>query len=200
METTINTNQTLQIVHQVAYTYLSDLGHTSQVAWLSLALFDELVEIHQLGQEERFWLECGAMLHDIGWVDGRQSHHKKSMQMVLDSQILPFENKERFIIASIARYHRKALPSIKHDHYAVLNSEERKVVSKLAALLRIADGLDYTHMNIVSRLRCEILPKKVNIFCQVSNSARPEFEQAKEKSDLFEQVYSRSVNLIEEGG
>lgn len=185
-------------VHNLAYTCLEDLGHTEQVTRISLVLFDELKELHRLGEEERFWLECGAMLHDIGWVQGQKSHHKKSMQMILESQILPFDQKEKLIIASIARYHRKALPALDHDHYAALNPSDRVMVSKLAALLRIADGLDYSHLNIVSGVRCEIFPKRVNIFCQTGHSARVEFEQALEKADLFIKIYNRRVILVEE--
>lgn len=198
MEDSAYSDQAAQAVHQLAYTCLEDLGHTNQVTRLALMLFDELRELHGLGDPERFWLECGAMLHDIGWIQGQQGHHKKSLQMILESQILPFENKERLMIASIARYHRKALPSVDHDHYAVLDPGEREVVSKLAAILRIADGLDFTHVNVVSQIRCEVTPKRVTFWCQVGHSAKIEFQHAESKADLFIKMYDRKVVFVEE--
>jgi exopolyphosphatase/pppGpp-phosphohydrolase len=192
-------DETIRAVHQLAYNCLEDLGHTNQVTHLALNLFDDLQDLHQLGKRERFLLECGAMLHDIGWVQGQKSHHKNSLQMILDSQVLQFDNKEKLIIGSIARYHRKALPSTSHDHYAVLEQSERVIVDKLAGILRVADGLDYTHGSIVSAIRCEILSKRVQIWCTVSRSAKIEFDRAMTKSDLFEKVFSKKIILVEAG-
>lgn len=190
--------QAARAVHQLAYTCLEDLGHTTQVTRLALMLFEELRDLHHLADTERMWLEYGAMLHDIGWVNGQKGHHKQSLAMILESQILPFDPNEKLIIGSIARYHRKSLPSVEHDHYAALSQPDRDMVSSLAALLRIVDGLDYTHTNKVSRIRAEITPKKVNFFCQVSHSARIEFTQAQKKADLFELVYRKTPVFIEE--
>ena len=33
---------------------------------LSLELFDALQDLHKLGKRERCWLECAAILHDVG--------------------------------------------------------------------------------------------------------------------------------------
>lgn len=187
-----------EAVHQLAYTCLEDLDHTTQVTRLALNLFDELQPLHQYGDTERFWLECGAMLHDIGWVNGQAGHHKESLRMILDSQLLPFDVHEKLIIGSIARYHRKALPDVKHDHYAALSESDRELVCRCAALLRIADGLDYSHTHLVSVIRAEISAKKVNLFCRVSHSAQIEFAQAQKKSDLFELVFHKTPVLIEE--
>lgn len=198
MEADAYSDETIRAVHQVAYNCLEDLSHTNQVTRIALHLFDELEPLHQLGTVERFWLECAAMLHDIGWIQGQKSHHKNSLQMILESQVLPFDNKEKLIIGSIARYHRKALPSKSHDHYAVLEPSERVMVDKLAAILRIADGLDYTHENVVSSVRCEILSKRVQIWCGVNRNPKIEFDRAITKSDLFSNVFGKKVVLVEE--
>lgn len=170
-----------------------DMTHTSQVTRLSLSLFDELTDLHGYSDRERLLLECAALLHDIGWVQGWKGHHKSSLQMIQDNQLLPFESKERLIIGSIARYHRKALPSIKHDHYAALDIPSRKLVVRLAAILRIADGLDRTHTEAVKDLHCYTDQKDVVIRCVVSHSAILEEKYATEKSDLFEKAYKKKI-------
>ncbi len=197
MEDGAYSDSTTQAVHQLAYTCLEDLGHTNQVTRLALIIYDELQDLHKLSDPERFWLECGAMLHDIGWVHGQKSHHKESLRMILESELLPLDNKEKLIVASIARYHRKALPSLRHDHFAALEPNEREMVSKLAAILRIADGLDYTHNNVISDIRCEVKPKKVVFWCQAGHAAQMEFEHAAGKADLFTQEFDRKVIFVE---
>ena len=187
------TTHSMAAVRQLAESYLGDLEHTNQVTYLALRLFDELRSLHNLTEADKYLLECGAMLHDIGWVQGWKSHHKSSLSMILDNQLLPFDGKEKLLIGSIARYHRKALPSLKHDHYAALEPPERKLVSKLAALLRIADGLDRTHSKVVSDLHCIITKKQILIKCTVPRPAPEEEKSAHLKADLFEKIYKRKV-------
>jgi len=189
------TPDSMAAVRQLAESYLGDLAHTHQVTYLSLRLFDELQSLHGFSETEKYLLECGALMHDIGWVQGWKGHHKSSLQMILDNQKLPFDGKEKLIIGSIARYHRKALPSLSHDHFAALEPGERKMVSKLAAILRIADGLDRTHTNAVSDLRCIVTKREVIIKCTVSHPAPEEEKNAYIKADLFEKVYKRKIKI-----
>lgn len=185
----------LQAVENLAQTCQTELDHTHQVTRLALQLFDELGELHQGGDQERFWLECAARLHDIGWIEGVKGHHKTSLRIILESPLLPLDNKERLIIGSIARYHRKALPSLKHPHYASLDPAERKVVCRLAALLRIADGLDASHLNLVKDVTCSILPDEVLIRCKAVQLPHAEQDSTLKKADLFRKVYHRKVLL-----
>ncbi len=57
---------------------------------LALAIFDQL-QIFGLGPQERLWLQYGALLHDIGWIEGRQGHHKTSLRLILAEPSLPFD-------------------------------------------------------------------------------------------------------------
>ncbi len=188
-------SSTSEAVFQFALTCLGDLSHTLQVTRSSLLLFDALTPLHKGGTVERNYLEYGAMLHDIGWMQGWKGHHKNSLKMILENKKLPFSNKEKLIIGSIARYHRKALPDVSHDHYAALSPSERKMVSRMAALLRIADGLDYAHGNHVKEITCIIHPSDVVIQSLVSIYSTEEEKQAYQKADLFERVFKRRVFL-----
>jgi exopolyphosphatase/guanosine-5'-triphosphate,3'-diphosphate pyrophosphatase len=169
--------------------------HTHQVACLSLALFDQLYELHQLHEDERFWLQCAALLHDVGWSEGYAGHHKVTLRIILETTLLPFDQKERLLIGSIARYHRKSLPSLKHDNYATLENSERKVVDKLAALLRLGDALDSTHRGRIQEIACKVKSDKVIIHCTTQVPALLEKAAILKKSDLFRQVFGRSVSL-----
>ena len=85
--------------------------HTHQVEKLALQIFDQLVELHHLGGQERFMLRCGALLHDIGWIEGQKGHHKTALRIIMENTALPFDFRDKSIIALLARYHRKALPA-----------------------------------------------------------------------------------------
>lgn len=169
--------------------------HAHHVTRMSLELFDALRELHALDDERRFWLTAGALLHDIGWIEGVQQHHKTSLRYILESPLLDWDPRRRLIVGSIARYHRKALPAASHDHYAALSREDQADVSRLAALLRVADALDYGHQQVVDAV--EVVPRRRRVVLRVRAHAPAETEaqRARVKGDLFEQVFERELRV-----
>ncbi len=90
-----------------------DANHAWQVTKLALQLFDDLFTLHHLSTEKRYLLACAGILHDIGWINGWKNHHKSTLEIILNTKLLPFDSKMRLLIGSIARYHRGALPSLR---------------------------------------------------------------------------------------
>ncbi len=170
-------------------------GHSGQVTKLAMRLFDELGGLHKLGAEERFWLQCAGILHDIGWSEGRKGHHKTSLRIILAEPNLPFDERERNIVGSVARYHRKKFPNKGHPPFAALPRGERQKVKALSAILRVADGLDFTQQSIVKDITCEVSPKTITVNCAVSGEAETEKQRAMKKGDLFEKVFNRDLTI-----
>ena len=154
---------------EFAQKHLPDSEHYRQVTKNALEFFDGLIEVHQLGSRERCWLECASILHDIGLSKATGGHHKKSAQLILNDTQLPFTSQERSVIASIARYHRKGLPKQKHYNLAALDTKTVRKVKMLSSLLRVADGLDYTHESNVESLRFKIGAKKITVEVHFKN-------------------------------
>ncbi len=169
--------------------------HTGHVTRLALRLFDELKPLHMLGDTERFYLGCASMLHDIGWVEGWRGHHKTALKIILRTTLLPLDNRERLIIGSVARYHTKALPNAKHDHFAALDPADRHIVVLLSAILRLADGLDRSHRSVVRDVKTKITDTKITLYYGAPTRAKLEEEGAKENSDLLTQVFERKLSI-----
>ncbi|MEO7191608.1 MAG: Ppx/GppA phosphatase family protein [Vicinamibacterales bacterium] len=127
-------------------------AHAQQVAKLSLALFDGLEPRHQLGSREREWLEYGALLHDIGTHISYERHHKHSHYLIQHGDLRGFEPEEVTIIALLARYHRQATPKRSHPEFGALPRDARRRVRLLSAIVRLAEGLDRSHAQVVHRL------------------------------------------------
>lgn len=176
----------------------AERGHWEQVRRLSMQLFDRLADSLKLDESDRFVLECAAILHDIGWCTGQQGHHKQSMKMILDDTTLPLSRTERVRIGLTARYHRKALPAKDHPIYNELGAEEQKRIDLLAGLLRIADGLDCSHRNLIKGVQAEISRDRLVICCQSDSGAHEEMQAARKKSDLLERVLSVPVQFTQE--
>lgn len=173
----------------------SDQHHMAHVTKLALALFDKLTDLHDLGARERLLLQVTAMLHDIGWsrtTDG--GHHKHSRDMILQAELPGLTEDERTLCAQIARYHNKAEPDAsRHKGFAALKKKERALVSWLAAILRVADGLDCTHRGAVRIGTCELGRKRLTISLTSRGECTGEISGAEKKSKLLGRMVDREL-------
>lgn len=187
--------RTLENVLALARACHYELGHTHQVTRLAMDLFDQLDALHGLDDEARRWLLYAALLHDIGWLEGAKRHHKTSQRLIESARAIPFARRERRIVACVARYHRGALPKKRHSPYGDLPTEDRETVSRLAAILRVADGLDRSHRNVVVQVTAEIRPRRVRLVCETRGPATEEREAARRKGDMFSVVFQRTLAI-----
>jgi exopolyphosphatase/guanosine-5'-triphosphate,3'-diphosphate pyrophosphatase len=167
--------------------------HALQVTRLALRLFDELPPLHGMGNTERIWLRAAAMLHDVGKAQKPKGHHKVAQEIIIRSSRLPFRAEERVIIGLVARYHRGSLPQEDHKYFADLDADGRRYVRELASLLRLADGLDKGHCDLVEALQCEIRRRWVHI--KLVSREPLNTGPALSKADLFEHVFQKKAVL-----
>lgn len=169
--------------------------HAYHVAKLALSLFDQTQVFHQLGDREREWLEYAALLHDIGHHISENKHHKHTYYLITHADLPGFSSEEVGIIANVARYHRRGQPNPKHRGYGLLDREQRRVVSCLSAMLRIADGLDRSHFSVVRKISIEPgKPLRLNVFFRYD----PELElwTTERRKKLFEKIFHSPVELV----
>jgi exopolyphosphatase/guanosine-5'-triphosphate,3'-diphosphate pyrophosphatase len=169
--------------------------HCEQVARLCLRLFDQLKRVHKLGRAARELIEYGALLHDVGAMIGPQSHHKHSLYLILNGGLQGFEAWEIAVIANIARYHRKAMPSRSHPEFGKLSKAHRRIVEVGASLLRIADGLDRTNGSVVESLRCRAARQILEVTIEARGDAELEVWSARARADMFERLFELPVRL-----
>lgn len=185
-------------VEQFIKKYYRETNHIYEVKKLSLMLFDEINEkLKKLPLKSRKLLETAALLHDIGYNIDSKNHNKHSFDIICNEKITDFEETEIQLIAHIARYHRASLPNkTKHKKYALLNKKERKIVKRLAAILRICDGLDRAHMQLIQSLKADYDTKN-DIFTVYLTSNIPErtpdISSALKKKDLFEKTFKTQI-------
>jgi len=169
--------------------------HAEQVAQLSLSLFDQTREVHRLGDQERSLLNAAAMLHDVGAFVSYNRHHKHSYYLLYHADLPGFTDRERELVATIARYHRRSPPKDRHLEFQRLNPEERIVVRRLAAILRVADGLDRGHKRHVHRIGVSRRDNAVIIDVVADGGSDLEVWSALQKADLLREVCGGEVKI-----
>ena len=168
-----------------------DEAHCRQVAGLALSLFDQTSALHGLGGDERDLLEAAALLHDVGYAVAQSSRHKHSLYLIRNAGLDGWAPRELLMMANVARYHRKALPSDRHGDYMALEDADRVVVRRLAALLRVAEGLDADHFQVVEEV--EVVDEGPLLRLDLRARDTPDLWAAGQNADLFESEFGRRL-------
>jgi exopolyphosphatase / guanosine-5'-triphosphate,3'-diphosphate pyrophosphatase len=176
--------------------------HSLQVARLSVEIFDQTKRLHNLGPNEREYLYFAGVLHDIGYYISHSEHHKHSYYLIRHAELLGFTDEEIEIIANVARYHRKSHPKLKHSGFAQLMTDShRETVRMLSAIIRLADGLDRGHLQLVDSIEVSLGRLGVKLSVKPKRIAPRDLELeiwgAERKKMLFEEVFGRSVQFVD---
>jgi exopolyphosphatase / guanosine-5'-triphosphate,3'-diphosphate pyrophosphatase len=130
-----------------------DEKHSETVASLALTLFDSAKKIglHNLGEAEKELLKYAATLHDVGDFLSFNDHQLHSHYIISNAELLGFDKKEIQIMANIARFHRKKLPSKKALKNTGLDEKTNHNIAILSTFLRFAEKLDRSHCCLVKK-------------------------------------------------
>ncbi len=188
-------------VERVANRFGVVLKRARRVARFTQVLYTRLQPLHQLGLNYGKLLEAAAYFCETGHYVNDAGHHKHSYYIVSNVDFSGFENREREFVANLCRYHRKTMPSAAHPEYQALAPEDRRPLLLLIPVLRLADNLarspEHDEVEIVS---CDIQPSRVLVKLRAPREPDLAEWAASRVSDVFEEVYGRTVTVNHERG
>jgi CHAD domain-containing protein len=159
-------------------------------------------------------LETAALVHNVGLETDPDRHHTAGRDILLSNPLAELDDQERLIVALTTYLHRKRMTPKKLDKkaskppFAGLPESARTEALALAALVRLADGLDYTQTG-GSQLGRVLSSSKGRVQQgegDVSTSRRIEFEvtgpyatidaaRAQKKSDLWHLLFETGLRF-----
>ncbi len=152
------------VIHQVQR-FAVNQRRAERVATHALSLYDatEGLMHHDDGQgRELLW--AAAMLHACGQHINLSAYHKHSWYLIRHGELLGYSEAEHLMVAAIARYHRRSLPKKRHESWqALVTRENRRRVSEMALLLRLAAALDRRPEPVVASLRVNTTPDVLDL-------------------------------------
>lgn len=187
--------EVMQAACEIGVRYKTDRKHADHVALLAQQLFRELQPLHSLEPRFELVLRVAAILHEVGMFISPREHHKHSLYILLQTEIFGLSTSEREIVALLARYHRRYNPEPNHPHFSDLSREERMIVFKLAALLRIADALDRSHVQRIKSIQLRPEGSRLNIHTTGVEDTTIEQIAINSKCDLFREIYGYDIVL-----
>ena len=175
-----------------------DQKQSQHVAQLAVSIFDQTADIARhthntpnnwATEDNRRILETAALLRDVGYFINYKAHHKHSYHLIVHAEIEPFDARQRELIALTARYHRKANPKKKHNAFNALHKDDQHTVRALAAILRVADGLDRTHAGLISKVTLERDEHHTRFLVTAPTNPAADIAGARHKADLYAKTF-----------
>ncbi|HWW54013.1 MAG TPA: HD domain-containing protein, partial [Acidimicrobiales bacterium] len=174
-----------------------DEGHGRQVARLATDLFDQTRPLHGLMSADRELLDYGALLHDIGEHVADEGHHKHTAYLIEHGRLRGFSPEEVSVLSCLGRFHRRGDPKVSFPAFAALDADQQVRVTKLIALLRLADGLDRSHVGTIDGVDVEMTADE-RVILHVHPAGDPDLELwgLRRKRDLFERTFGRRLRTV----
>lgn len=189
--------EVMQAACEIGVRYKTDRKHADHVAQFAQQLFRELKTLHGLDSRYELVLRVAAILHEVGMFISPREHHKHSLYILMQTEIFGLSTSERELVALLARYHRRYNPERNHPHFSDLDREERMVVFKLAALLRIADALDRSHAQRIKNVVIRPEGSRLTILTPGVEDTTIEQIAINSKCDIFREIYGFDVLLAQ---
>ena len=152
------------VIHQVQR-FAVNQRRAERVATHALSLYDATEGLmHQDDGQGRELLWAAAMLHACGQHINLSAYHKHSWYLIRHGELLGYSEAEHLMVAAIARYHRRSLPKKRHESWqALVTRDNRRRVSEMALLLRLAAALDRRPEPVVASLRVNTTPDVLDL-------------------------------------
>lgn len=190
--------QILNSALELARKYQVDLPHAKHVAELARKLFLSLQSEHRMDARCETLLYTSALLYETGLFVGLSGYHKHSFYLIMNSELFGLNSLDHQLVALIARYHRRAAPKPTHEFFARLDRDSRVIVSRLAAILRVAVALDHTGTQRIGEIECTIEKNRMVLTAtKVAGDLSLERMELRQKTSLFEDTFGMGVLLRE---
>lgn len=189
--------QLISLAKNICRKYRTDLNHARHVVQMAETLFNGLKDILGVKDSEMLYLSLAGYLHDLGMFVNNRSHHKHAEYVINSSSLFRLTDEEMKIIACVARYHRRGLPSEDHLIYNSLSDENQILVQKLSALLRVANALDRSHRQKAKKVEIGF-NRRQDVTLTVYTNENFLIEKAffAERKKQFEDITGNRMSLI----
>lgn len=181
---------TLLSARNMARRYHYDQEHAEYVEKYSLKIFDKMKRYHGLDSRERLYLQVASITHDVGKYINITSHYNHSYDIIRNSEFVGLDMHETELIANIVKYHSSIVPNMLDYNFNRLNSKDQMLVSKLTAILRVAESLDKGHIKKFDDIDLKLKENTLIIGISTLRNTQIEEWSFAAKKRYFEEVYS----------
>ena len=156
-----------------------------------MGIFDKMKKNHGMGKRERLLLRIAVILHGCGKYVSLNEVSDCSYSIIMATEMIGLSHLEREIIANVVRYNTKEFEY--YDAivaYSEMHKEEYLLITKLTAILRVANALDRSHQQKFENAKFALKDNQLTITVETQKDITLEKVLFEEKADFFEEVFS----------
>jgi len=177
--------------------YQLDMEHAALISKLAGQLFDQAKDLHKLEDEYKLLLQVGSLLHDIGHFINPVDHDRHGYYILKYNPLIGLNDHQQVIVANLVRYHRKDFPSLEDANFKALPQKDRLIVTKLSALLRLADVMDMSHSGHVARVELVENKKSWEVALHGKGDLMLEKWGLNKRRALFEEIFGVKLEVMD---
>ncbi|NBW97123.1 MAG: Ppx/GppA family phosphatase, partial [Planctomycetia bacterium] len=182
-----------EAIERLAAACSGEIEHGRHVALLAGRIYEQLAGPLELPPGDRSLLEIAARLQDVGYVINYDQHHKHSYHLIRNSRLPGVRAHDLEIIANVARYHRGAHPKRKHENLSRISAEDQQRVQRMAAILRLAGGLDRSRSQQVRDVVARVADECVVLAIVADEEPQVDIWGAERRTELFEKAFGLPI-------
>lgn len=169
--------------------FICDEEYSDVVSETALKIFDKMKKIHGLGTRERLLLHIAAILEEIGRTVNIREHDRLSYHMIKGLDIVGINEEEKHAIAAIAYYHDEVLPYEDNGVYGNMPHDERVMVCKLSAVLKLANAVNKSRSHKFDNVNVRLSNNQLIVTISTYKNIELEKWAFNKNKQLFEDVY-----------
>jgi exopolyphosphatase/pppGpp-phosphohydrolase len=185
-------------IEELCRRYHVNMAHGRYVGRLALELFELTLSLHGLDPYYAETSFYAGLLHNVAFAGGVQGHHTRGRDILLAHPLSDLPDADRALIAVTTVFHRKRWKPKKlkkEPSYTALSPGAQATARWLSALVRIADGLDYSHSQATVIAGMAVTPDGVRIMV-AGPYADIDAPRADEKADMWRDVTGIPLRVI----
>ena len=174
----------------ISYRYMGNMNRAETLEKIAMAIFDPLRKYSGLSNRDRLLLRIAAILHDCGKYISLYNLGECSYHIILNTEIIGLTYTERMIVANVVKFNHMEFEDYRTLRETCdLDEMDYLRISKLTAILRIANGLDRSHKQKFRNIRVKIEERNLIITVHTDEDITLEKGLLKERADFFEEVF-----------
>ena len=185
----------LACAENTAQRFGCNLDHSRYISSLACKIFDKMKKVHGLDPSKRLILELAATLHSSGSYVSVRQHNRCTFDLIKGMDIFGLSSAEVLEIAFVAGSISDNLAVEENQDFALLSNQEKLVISKLAAMFRMANALDKSHREKLKDLKISMEEDRVIFKVEASDNTLLERWAFQESSHFFTEVFGLSPEL-----
>lgn len=173
----------------LAATFRCSQPHSEKVAAAAEKIFDKMKKFHGLGSSKRFLLELAAILHECGYYIHPKLYSVGIFQLLKNMDLYGVAEEELEILAAVFLSLEEELSP------GAAGRPQKLVVSKLSAIFRLADALDYSQKQKLKNLKVRLDKNRLVLSVESLEDAALEQWAFRQAVPFFEDVFGVRPNL-----